>query len=154
MAIHTPLRPYIGASSAARVSRTPQMLRKFMVHGMIVSAAPTKTPYATMEAANIGSANASMRRAMAPRSLTSATGVIMPMICGARMYINIPVVPITSIPIIMVILPKLSVGDNLYAVPWELVLTGCTIVTIPLIIIFLMFQDKFLASVTLGAVKG
>ena len=107
MAIHTPLRPYIGASSAARVSRTPQMLRKFMVHGMIVSAAPTKTPYATMEAANIGSANASMRRAMAPRSLTSATGVIMPMICGARMYINIPVVPITSIPIIMVILPKL-----------------------------------------------
>lgn len=55
---------------------------------------------------------------------------------------------------IMVILPKLSVGENLYAVPWELVLTGCTIVTIPLIIIFLIFQDKFLASVTIGAVKG
>ena len=55
---------------------------------------------------------------------------------------------------IMVILPKLSVGDNLYAVPWELVLTGCTIVTVPLLIIFLLFQDKFLASVTLGAVKG
>lgn len=55
---------------------------------------------------------------------------------------------------IMVVLPTLSVGDNLYAVPWELVLTGCTIVTIPLIIIFLLFQDKFLASVTLGAVKG
>ena len=54
----------------------------------------------------------------------------------------------------MVILPKLSVGDNLYAVPWELVLTGCTIVTVPLLIIFLLFQDKFLASVTLGAVKG
>ena len=55
---------------------------------------------------------------------------------------------------IMVILPKLSVGDNLYAVPWELVLTGCTIVTVPLLIIFLLFQDKFLASVTRGAVKG
>ena len=55
---------------------------------------------------------------------------------------------------IMVVLPTLSVGDNLYAVPWELVLTGCTLVTIPLIIIFLMFQDKFLASVTIGAVKG
>lgn len=55
---------------------------------------------------------------------------------------------------IMVILPTLSVGDNLYAVPWELVLTGCTLVTIPLIIIFLIFQDKFLASVTVGAVKG
>ena len=55
---------------------------------------------------------------------------------------------------IMVILPTLSVGDNLYAVPWELVLTGCTLVIIPLVIIFLMFQDKFLASVTIGAVKG
>lgn len=55
---------------------------------------------------------------------------------------------------IMVILPTLSVGDNLYAVPWELVLTGCTLVTFPLIIIFLLFQDQFLASVTVGAVKG
>lgn len=55
---------------------------------------------------------------------------------------------------IMVILPTLSVGDNLYAVPWELILTGCTLVTIPLIIIFLLFQDVFMASVTIGAVKG
>ena len=55
---------------------------------------------------------------------------------------------------IMVILPSLSVGDNAYNVPWELILTGCTIVIIPVIIIFLIFQDKFLASVTVGAVKG
>ncbi len=55
---------------------------------------------------------------------------------------------------IMVILPSLSVGDNMYALPWELVLTGCTLVIIPLVIVFLIFQDQFLSSVTIGAVKG
>lgn len=55
---------------------------------------------------------------------------------------------------IMVILPSLSVGDNMYALPWELVLTGCTLVIIPIVIIFLIFQDQFLASVTVGAIKG
>lgn len=55
---------------------------------------------------------------------------------------------------IMVILPSLSVGDNMYALPWELVLTGCTLVILPLVIVFLIFQDQFLSSVTLGAVKG
>lgn len=55
---------------------------------------------------------------------------------------------------IMVILPTLNELDSARSVPWELVLTGCTLVTIPLIIVFLLFQDKFLSSVTLGAVKG
>jgi len=55
---------------------------------------------------------------------------------------------------IMVILPTLNEIDSARSVPWELVLSGCTMVTIPLIIVFLMFQDKFLSSVTLGAVKG
>lgn len=55
---------------------------------------------------------------------------------------------------IMVIMPSLSVGDNMYALPWELVLTGCTLVIIPIVIIFLIFQDQFLASVTVGAIKG
>ncbi len=55
---------------------------------------------------------------------------------------------------IMVILPTLNEVDSARSVPWELVLSGCTMVTIPLIIVFLMFQDKFLSSVTLGAVKG
>lgn len=55
---------------------------------------------------------------------------------------------------IMVILPTLNETDSARSVPWELVLSGCTLVTIPLIIVFLMFQDKFLSSVTLGAVKG
>lgn len=55
---------------------------------------------------------------------------------------------------IMVILPTLNEIDSARSVPWELVLSGCTMVTIPLIIVFLAFQDKFLSSVTLGAVKG
>ncbi|GHV64226.1 sn-glycerol-3-phosphate transport system permease protein UgpE [Spirochaetia bacterium] len=55
---------------------------------------------------------------------------------------------------IMLILPTLNELDYARAVPWELVLAGCTLVTIPLIIVFLLFQNKFLASVTLGAVKG
>ncbi|SMP59627.1 multiple sugar transport system permease protein/lactose/L-arabinose transport system permease protein [Sphaerochaeta associata] len=55
---------------------------------------------------------------------------------------------------IMVILPTLNEIDSARSVPWELVLAGCTLVTLPLIIVFLIFQDKFLSSVTLGAVKG
>nr|WP_319473807.1 carbohydrate ABC transporter permease [uncultured Sphaerochaeta sp.] len=55
---------------------------------------------------------------------------------------------------IMVILPTLNEIDSARSVPWELVLAGCTLVTIPLIVVFLLFQDKFLSSVTLGAVKG
>lgn len=55
---------------------------------------------------------------------------------------------------IMVILPTLNETDSARSVPWELVLAGCSIVTVPLIIVFLLFQDKFLSSVTVGAVKG
>lgn len=55
---------------------------------------------------------------------------------------------------IMLILPTLNELDSARSVPWELVLAGCTLVTIPLIILFLIFQDKFLDSVTMGAVKG
>lgn len=54
----------------------------------------------------------------------------------------------------MVVLPTLNVADSAHAIPWELVLTGCVIVTLPLIVLFLVFQDKFMSSVTLGAVKG
>ena len=54
---------------------------------------------------------------------------------------------------IMVILPTLNVGTSMYAIPWNLIMTGCAIVTIPLIIIFLTFQEQFMSSVTIGAVK-
>lgn len=54
---------------------------------------------------------------------------------------------------VMLILPTLNELDSARSVPWELVLAGCTLVTIPLIIVFLLMQDKFLSSVTMGAVK-
>jgi len=54
---------------------------------------------------------------------------------------------------IMVILPTLNVGTSMYAIPWNLIMTGCAIVTVPLIIIFLIFQEQFMSSVTIGAVK-
>ena len=44
MAIHTPCNPIVGASSAASVSRTAQMLKKFMQLGTTVSPAPMKAP--------------------------------------------------------------------------------------------------------------
>ena len=54
---------------------------------------------------------------------------------------------------IMVILPMLNDHDNLWNIPWELLMTGCAIVVIPLIAVFFAFQKYFMSSVTLGAVK-
>jgi ABC-type glycerol-3-phosphate transport system permease component len=54
---------------------------------------------------------------------------------------------------IMAVLPTLNTSDNAFTIPWEIVLTGCVIVTLPLILLFLLFQDKFMSSVTIGAVK-
>ncbi len=54
---------------------------------------------------------------------------------------------------IMVILPTLNEKASMWSIPWELVLTGCVIVTVPLVALFLAFQDKFMSSVTIGAVK-
>lgn len=54
---------------------------------------------------------------------------------------------------IMVLLPLLNDTDNQFFIPLELILTGCVMVTVPLIIVFLIFQDKFMASATVGAVK-
>lgn len=54
---------------------------------------------------------------------------------------------------IMVILPTLNTSDSVWAIPWELILTGCVVVTLPLLIVFLMFQEQFMSSVTIGAVK-
>lgn len=54
---------------------------------------------------------------------------------------------------IMVVLPTLSVSNSMWSIPWEIVLAGCTIVTLPVIIVFLIFQDQFMAGVTMGSVK-
>lgn len=54
---------------------------------------------------------------------------------------------------ITVLLPTLSSSASVYIIPWPLVLAGCVVVTVPLIIVFLIFQDRFMRSVTMGAVK-
>ncbi len=55
---------------------------------------------------------------------------------------------------VSVILPTLNDSGSLQSIPWELVLTGCSIVTVPIILCFLLFQDRFMQSMTIGAVKG
>ena len=54
---------------------------------------------------------------------------------------------------IMVILPTLNDTGGVFAISWELIMAGCTIVTVPLLIVYLIFQDQFMASVIMGAVK-
>ncbi len=54
---------------------------------------------------------------------------------------------------IMTILPTLNDKNAVWNVPRELLLTGCTIVIIPLIVLFIFLQDEFMNSVTIGAVK-
>lgn len=55
---------------------------------------------------------------------------------------------------IMVMVPNLKEGTVSYFTPWELIMAGCVLVTLPLIVVFFIFQDKFMDSVTVGAVKG
>lgn len=59
----------------------------------------------------------------------------------------------TEVMPIMVVLPTLNTGNSQWSTPWELVMVGCVIVTLPLIIVFFIFQDQFMSSVTIGAVK-
>lgn len=55
---------------------------------------------------------------------------------------------------IMVVLPTLSENDSSSAaLPYDLMMAGCSIVIIPMIIVFFCLQDKFLSSVTIGSVK-
>jgi ABC-type glycerol-3-phosphate transport system permease component len=55
---------------------------------------------------------------------------------------------------VMVLLPTLNDTMDMYHFPQELILAGCVCVTIPLFIVFLCNQKKFISSVTIGAVKG
>lgn len=61
----------------------------------------------------------------------------------------------TEVMPIMVILPTLNTSPDgsVFIIRWEILLAGCTIVTIPIIIFFLLFQDTFMSGVTMGAVK-
>ncbi|MCE5342155.1 MAG: hypothetical protein LLF96_01015 [Eubacteriales bacterium] len=44
---------------------------------------------------------------------------------------------------IMVILPTLNTSAHYYSIPWELILAGCTFITLPLIIVFPIFQKQY-----------
>lgn len=83
MAVHTPASPIVGARTAAMGRRTSHILPKFIIAGTTVSPTPTITPYATIEAANIGSAYASIRKASVPSKQISSTGLINDITAGA-----------------------------------------------------------------------
>jgi hypothetical protein len=98
MATHTPSKPNLGAKNAPRGMRIPHMLKRFMQLGIRVSPAPLKTPEATIDAAYIGSAKASMRRTFVPRARIASSGDNIPIIKGAKAYKSTPVPAITAIP--------------------------------------------------------
>ncbi len=55
---------------------------------------------------------------------------------------------------IMVALPSLSTSQTGFIVEYELVLAGCVVVTLPLLLLFLRFQDTLIRGVAAGAVRG
>ncbi len=55
---------------------------------------------------------------------------------------------------VMVILPTLNDTLDVYTKPMELIMAGCVCVTVPLFIVFISNHDKFMSSVSMGAVKG
>lgn len=55
---------------------------------------------------------------------------------------------------IMVALPNLSTSQNGFIVEYELVLAGCVIITLPLLVLFLRFQNTLMRGIVAGAVRG
>jgi ABC-type glycerol-3-phosphate transport system permease component len=54
----------------------------------------------------------------------------------------------------MVVLPLLSTGISGFIVHYEILLAGALVITIPLFIVFLRYQDKLINGTTAGAVRG
>jgi ABC-type glycerol-3-phosphate transport system permease component len=54
---------------------------------------------------------------------------------------------------IMTLLPDIRDPTVGFFIPWGMVMAGCVLVTLPLILVFLLFQDRFLAGVIVGATK-
>jgi ABC-type glycerol-3-phosphate transport system permease component len=55
---------------------------------------------------------------------------------------------------IVVVLPQLVDTQIGFVPEWGLIMAGCVLSTLPIMIVFLAFQDWFLQSVVIGAVKG
>jgi ABC-type glycerol-3-phosphate transport system permease component len=54
----------------------------------------------------------------------------------------------------MVVLPQLVDPVIGFLPVWGTIMAGCVLSTLPLLTVFVIFQDWFLASVVVGAVKG
>jgi ABC-type glycerol-3-phosphate transport system permease component len=54
---------------------------------------------------------------------------------------------------IMTLLPDIRDPNVGFFIPWGMVMAGCVLVTLPLVLVFLLFQDRFLAGVVVGATK-
>jgi ABC-type glycerol-3-phosphate transport system permease component len=54
----------------------------------------------------------------------------------------------------MVLLPQISTGQNGFIVEYEILLAGALIITLPLLIVFLRFQETLMSGTTAGAVRG
>ncbi len=46
-----------------------------------------------------------------------------------------------------------NLQGQMYGVPYDLIMAGSTLATLPLIIVFLIFQKQFISGITMGAVK-
>lgn len=55
---------------------------------------------------------------------------------------------------IMTLLPTIKDPIVGFFTPWGMVMAGCVLVTLPLVAVFLLFQDKFMSGVVAGATKG
>lgn len=55
---------------------------------------------------------------------------------------------------IMVVLPNMTDPVIGFLPVWGTIMAGCVLATLPIIIVFIAFQDKFMSGVVVGAVKG
>ena len=55
---------------------------------------------------------------------------------------------------IMVLLPALSTSESSFIIRPETLMAGAVLITVPLILVFIFFQDKLMNGVTGGAVRG
>ncbi len=55
---------------------------------------------------------------------------------------------------IMTLLPTIKDPIVGFFTPWGMVMAGCVLITLPLVAVFLLFQDKFMSGVVAGATKG
>ena len=55
---------------------------------------------------------------------------------------------------VMVTLPAVGIVQSGFIVRYELILAGCVVITLPLLLLFLRFQETLMRGTTFGAVRG